>query len=182
MLTMTPFLPISSHFLMARPLTTAGAVRFRAMTLSHLAPQLALNSINQFILSDIPHICRSISATASKRSIRPAELITKSIPPNIFSPSANTSSTRSSLVMSACSTSVHSGYAADTFSLKSDISSSLMSHTTTFVPARRKASAIALPRPPQPPVMRAVFWMNCCWFLVDDCAVSNQSSGRPVRL
>jgi hypothetical protein len=36
MLTMLPFLPSFSHCLMARPLTMAGAVRFKAMTLSHI--------------------------------------------------------------------------------------------------------------------------------------------------
>ena len=36
MLTMLPFLPSFSHCLMARPLTIAGAVRFKAMTLSHV--------------------------------------------------------------------------------------------------------------------------------------------------
>jgi hypothetical protein len=36
MLTMLPFLPSFNHCLMARPLTIAGAVRFKAMTLSHV--------------------------------------------------------------------------------------------------------------------------------------------------
>jgi hypothetical protein len=35
-LTMLPFLPCSNHFLIALPLTIAGAVRFKAMTLSHI--------------------------------------------------------------------------------------------------------------------------------------------------
>ena len=46
MLTMLPFLPVSNHFLIARPLTIAGAVRFKAMTLSHICLSCAAKDTN----------------------------------------------------------------------------------------------------------------------------------------
>jgi hypothetical protein len=112
------------------------------------------------------HPLLTISATASNLSIRPAQFTTKSSSPNIFSPSEKTSSIFSSLVISACTTRVHSGYAAETFSLKSAMSSGLMSTTTTFAPARRNASEMARPRPPHPPVTSAVFWRKVGWLMV----------------
>jgi hypothetical protein len=171
MFTMLPSLPSSNHCLIALPLTIAGAVRFKAMTLSHISLSCeAKNESQQKYLRTSSSEKRidslTISATASNLSIRPAQFTTKSSLPNIFSPSKKTSSIFSSLVISACTASVHSGYAEETFSLKSAMSSELISTTTTFAPARKNASEMARPRPPQPPVTRAVFWRNDCWLMM----------------
>lgn len=51
MLTMLPFLSSFSHCLMARPLTIAGAVRFKAMTLSQVCLSYKLKATGQLLSS-----------------------------------------------------------------------------------------------------------------------------------
>ncbi len=151
MLTIEPLISCLIIIFTARCVTIAGAVRFRAITRSHMLLSTPPTGSN---LSIMPKNAIGKRVSMSQTSVGfclsicpPAQLTTISRCANAFSACANMSSSAESFVISHSKTSVHSGYADDMLLLKSSIRFCRISQTTTFAPSTRKASAIAFPDP-----------------------------------